>query len=157
MARLPGLMPLRARSVTRWRLSGLRPPLVKSVTSISAILQIPLRAPRPMLQEHSDVVLFANYRISVAKSDVGFNKKVTRALGSAVRVMHAEERPAFLAKNRYGLPDTLPLYANGGSSAERSQTALKRPGIGCSPSPASIRRRSIQAYDYTIFKSGSNF
>jgi len=23
--------------------------------------------------------------------------------------MHTEERPAFLAKNRYGLPDTLPL------------------------------------------------
>jgi hypothetical protein len=62
-----------------------------------------------LLQEHSDVVLFANYQISVAKSDVGFNKKVTRALGSGARVMHTEERPAFLAKNRYGLPDTLPL------------------------------------------------
>jgi hypothetical protein len=55
-----------------------------------------------LLQEHSDVVLFANYRISVSKSDVGFNKKVTRALGSGARVMHTEERPAFLAKNRYG-------------------------------------------------------
>jgi hypothetical protein len=62
-----------------------------------------------LLQEHSDVVLFANYQISVAKSDVGFNKKVTRALGSGARVMHTEERPAFLAKNRYGLPDILPL------------------------------------------------
>jgi hypothetical protein len=62
-----------------------------------------------LLQEHSDVVLFANYEISVTKSDVGFNKKVTRALGSGARVMHTEERPAFLAKNRYGLPDTLPL------------------------------------------------
>ena len=62
-----------------------------------------------LLQEHSDVVLFANYRISVSKSDVGFNKKVTRALGSGARVMHTEERPAFLAKNRYGLPEILPL------------------------------------------------
>ena len=25
------------------------------------------------------------------------------------RVIHTTERPAFLAKNRYGLPDTLPL------------------------------------------------
>ena len=32
-----------------------------------------------LLQEHSDVVLFANYRISTVKSDIGFNKKVTRA------------------------------------------------------------------------------
>ncbi|WP_210255099.1 hypothetical protein [Ochrobactrum sp. MC-1LL] len=27
----------------------------------------------------------------------------------SARVMHTEERPAFLAKNRYGLPETLPL------------------------------------------------
>ncbi len=62
-----------------------------------------------LLQEHSDIVLFANYRISTVKSDVGFNKKVTRALGSGERVIYTEERPAFLAKNRYGLPDVLPL------------------------------------------------
>lgn len=60
-------------------------------------------------QEHSDVVLFANYRISTAKSDVGFNKKVTRAVGSGDRVLYTAERPAFLAKNRYSLPDQLPL------------------------------------------------
>ncbi len=62
-----------------------------------------------LLQEHSDVVLFANYRISTVKADVGFNKKVTRALGSGERVLYTAERPAFLAKNRYGLPDVLPL------------------------------------------------
>ena len=62
-----------------------------------------------LLQEHSDVVLFANYRVSTVKSDVGFNKKVTRALGSGERLLHTAERPAFLAKNRYGLPDTLPM------------------------------------------------
>ncbi len=62
-----------------------------------------------LLQEHSDAVLFANYRISTVKSDVGFNKKVTRALGSGERVLYTAERPAFLAKNRYELPETLPL------------------------------------------------
>lgn len=62
-----------------------------------------------LLQEHSDVVLFANYRISTVKSDIGFNKKVTRALGSGERLLFTAERPAFLAKNRYGLPDTLPM------------------------------------------------
>ena len=54
-----------------------------------------------LLQEHSDVVLFANYRISTVKADVGFSKKVTRALGKGERVIHTAERPAFLAKNRY--------------------------------------------------------
>ncbi len=62
-----------------------------------------------LLQEHSDVVLFANYRISTVKSDIGFNKKVTRALGSGERLLFTAERPAFIAKNRYGLPDTLPM------------------------------------------------
>lgn len=62
-----------------------------------------------LLQEHSDLVLFANYRISTVKADVGFNKKVNRALGSGERVIYTAERPAFLAKNRYALPDTLPL------------------------------------------------
>lgn len=62
-----------------------------------------------LLQEHSDVVLFANYRVSTTKTDVGFGKKVARALGSGERVVYTAERPAFLAKNRYGLPDSLPL------------------------------------------------
>lgn len=62
-----------------------------------------------LLQEHSDIVLFANYRVSTVKSDVGFNKKVNRALGSGERLLHTAERPAFLAKNRYGLPDAIPL------------------------------------------------
>ena len=34
---------------------------------------------------------------------------MTRALGSGERLLHTAERPAFLAKNRYALPDTLPM------------------------------------------------
>jgi hypothetical protein len=70
-----------------------------------------------LLQEHSDIVLFANYRISTVKADVGFNKKVTRALGSGERVLYTAERPAFLAKNRYGLPEMLPLDWNAFTAA----------------------------------------
>jgi hypothetical protein len=72
------------------------------------IIKLQARA-AALLQEHSDVVLFANYQISITKADVGFSKKVARALGTGKRVMHTEERPAFLAKNRYELPETLPL------------------------------------------------
>lgn len=62
-----------------------------------------------LIQEHSDIVLFANYQISTTKADVGFNRKVTRAVGSGNRVAYTSERPAFLAKNRYQLPDQIPL------------------------------------------------
>jgi hypothetical protein len=54
-------------------------------------------------------VLFANYRISTMKSDVGFNKKVVRGVSGGDRLLHTIERPAFLAKNRFGLEETIPL------------------------------------------------
>ncbi|MBF0140229.1 MAG: ATP-binding protein [Magnetococcales bacterium] len=62
-----------------------------------------------LVQEHSDCVLFANYRISTTKADVGFKKTVNRAVGSGERVLYTQEKPAFLAKNRYNLPPELPM------------------------------------------------
>jgi hypothetical protein len=62
-----------------------------------------------LVQEHVDAVLFANYRISTLKSDAGFGKKVVRGVSGGDRLLHTTERPAYLAKNRFGLPDTLSL------------------------------------------------
>jgi len=67
------------------------------------------RSASALVQEHVDSVLFANYRVSTLKSDVGFNKKVVRGVSGGDRLLHTAERPAFLAKNRFGLPETLPL------------------------------------------------
>jgi hypothetical protein len=82
-----------------------------------------------LVQEHVDAVLFANYRITTLKSDAGFGKKVVRGVSGGDRLLHTVERPAFLAKNRFGLPETLPLswpdlaagipfYANAASTPE---------------------------------------
>ncbi|WP_066280243.1 ATP-binding protein [Blastomonas sp. CCH1-A6] len=62
-----------------------------------------------LIEEHADIVLFANYKVSVTKTDAGFNKKVARGIGAGTRVMYTEERPAFRAKNRHNLPPELPL------------------------------------------------
>lgn len=62
-----------------------------------------------LLQEHADMVLFANWKVSITKTDAGFNKKVARGVGAGSRVIYTEERPAFLAKNRHRLPPELPL------------------------------------------------
>ena len=62
-----------------------------------------------LIQEHADCVLFANWRVSTVKTDAGFNKKVTRGVGGGDRLLHTTERPAFLAKNRYAMPDSIPL------------------------------------------------
>jgi hypothetical protein len=89
-----------------------------------------------LVQEHVDAVLFANYRVTTLKSDVGFNKKVVRGVSGGDRLLHTAERPAFLAKNRFGLPKTLPLswpelaagipfYATPPGAAPASTTAAR--------------------------------
>lgn len=55
-------------------------------------------------QEWADMVLFCNYKTKIHKAEVGFGKEVKRGEGSGDRVIYSEERPAYLAKNRYGLP-----------------------------------------------------
>lgn len=57
------------------------------------------------LEEWADIVLFANFEIFTAgdKSD----KKVVNS--SPDRIVHTTNRPAWRAKTRYALPDTLPL------------------------------------------------
>lgn len=62
-----------------------------------------------LMQEWADAVFFTTYDISVKREDVGFNKQVRRGISSGERLLYTEERPAFYAKNRYGLPSELPL------------------------------------------------
>jgi hypothetical protein len=40
---------------------------------------------------------------------VGFNNKVSRGISTGERLLYTSEKPAYLAKNRYSLPDSLPL------------------------------------------------
>lgn len=62
-----------------------------------------------LVQEHADMVLFANFKHATAKTEVGANKTVVRGIGVGSRTLYTEERPAFLAKNRHGLPPELAL------------------------------------------------
>lgn len=59
-----------------------------------------------VVKEWADMVLFLNYEIiSVKASDMGDKYKAQ----GGKRVMHTTHHPAWDAKNRYGLPDKLPL------------------------------------------------
>ncbi len=62
-----------------------------------------------LVREWADAVLFANYRTIVKKSEVGFNKEVARGITTGERLIYTTEKPAYQAKNRYALPDSLPL------------------------------------------------
>ena len=65
-----------------------------------------------LLYRWADVVGFCNYKISVTgttKDKRGQITKAGRAIGSGERVMYLSERPAFYAKNRFDLPNEIPL------------------------------------------------
>jgi hypothetical protein len=62
-----------------------------------------------LLYERCDIIGFANWRTLITKDDVGFNKKQARGIGTGERLLHLVEKPAYIAKNRYGLPETIPL------------------------------------------------
>ena len=57
--------------------------------------------------EWADVVTFLTYKISIKKESKGFGSDRARAQGSGDRVIYTTERPAWDAKNRWGLPDEI--------------------------------------------------
>ena len=63
--------------------------------------------------EESDIILFVNYFVGTTKSKTGFNERV-RATGSGERILYTEDRPSFIAGNRYNLPDEIPFDKDGG-------------------------------------------
>ncbi|MBC3540640.1 ATP-binding protein [Rufibacter sediminis] len=65
-----------------------------------------------LILEHSDIVLFTNYYVGTTKKKEGFGDR-TMAIGSGERVLYTEERPSFIAKNRYGLPAEIPFDQEG--------------------------------------------
>lgn len=59
----------------------------------------------PLLKEWADIVLFCNYKTDVITDQ---NTKSKKATGGK-RVMYASHHPCWDAKNRYGLPDVMPM------------------------------------------------
>jgi hypothetical protein len=62
------------------------------------------RRARGLIQDEADGIFFLSQDIVVVTEDSGFAKKRDRADGGAVRHLHTEGRPAFLAKCRFNLP-----------------------------------------------------
>ncbi len=62
-----------------------------------------------MLTEWSDALLFANYKTFIITDETKGGNERARGTGMGERIIHCTERPSHLAKNRYGMPDTLPM------------------------------------------------
>ncbi len=59
-----------------------------------------------LVKEWSDAVLFANYE---TLTETNNKTKRVRGIDTGARLLHTERRAAFDAKNRYSLPETIPL------------------------------------------------
>ncbi|KKN71065.1 hypothetical protein LCGC14_0424820 [marine sediment metagenome] len=62
-----------------------------------------------VLSEWCDIIGYASQRTIVQTEDVGFDKTARRGVAVGERLLWTQERPAFVAKNRYSLPESIPL------------------------------------------------
>lgn len=62
-----------------------------------------------LAEEYSDIIGFAATKTLITTEDTGFGQKRNRALVTDERVLHLTGTPAFVAKNRYHMPDQIPL------------------------------------------------
>lgn len=73
-----------------------------------------------LVKEWADCVLFTNFEVLAHKDE----RKRVRGIDSGARLIHTERRAAFDAKNRYSLPETLPLsWADFEAAMEKGQVA----------------------------------
>lgn len=63
-----------------------------------------------LIYERADVIGYAAPKVMVRKDQQAKGEaKRNLGIGSGERELHLVERPAYIAKNRYALPDTMPL------------------------------------------------
>jgi hypothetical protein len=62
-----------------------------------------------LVKEWADAVLFATHEVATYKADPSNPKSKSKGIGTGARVLHTTHTAAFDAKNRYSLPDVLPL------------------------------------------------
>lgn len=70
-----------------------------------------------MVIENADVVGFYNYIAMINKEKGAFGKETAKASGSGARTLYLNERPAFTAKNRFDMPDSILIKKGQGYSA----------------------------------------
>ena len=80
-----------------------------------------------LVREWADAVLFANYRTVVKTTEVGFKKEVSRGISTGERLLYTSEKPAYMAKNRYALHESLPLSWDALSNAIAGRVQSAQP------------------------------
>lgn len=61
-----------------------------------------------MVREWADVIGWAHHETAIKKENLGFQTRA-RGIATGRRLLRVVETPACIAKNRYGMPDVIPL------------------------------------------------
>lgn len=84
-----------------------------------------------LLQEWADVVAFANRRVIVKSTDVGFKNKARRGVSTDDRQLHFVGSAAFSAKSRYpGAPEAVDLKLGEDGKTDLAELAKFIPIVG---------------------------
>jgi hypothetical protein len=68
-----------------------------------------------MIEREMDAILLLKSPVTIKTEESGFNNKRAIAGGRGTNiVIHAVGRPAYVAKNRYGIPETVPFIRGKG-------------------------------------------
>jgi DNA polymerase III delta prime subunit len=73
-----------------------------------------------MLQQEMDAILLMKGKVSIEKENQGFNKTRAVAKGSSTIWVHANPKPAYVAKNRYDLQDFIYQRGSGYATIARA-------------------------------------
>jgi hypothetical protein len=110
-----------------------------------------------LLKEWADLVLFCNYKIHIVEGTDGKLK----AQGGKERTMYAERSAAWDAKNRFGLPEEMPMEISGllpifAGQAPRNTTPAPAPTAKPSPvaQPAPAKITFALSYQIDAIKAG---
>jgi hypothetical protein len=81
-------------------------PRVASYTSYQLRLQ---KRARALVEDTADLIGFVATDVIIKNEQGGFGKTRARADGGSTRWLHVEGRPAFVAKNRYAMPERIAI------------------------------------------------
>lgn len=80
-----------------------------------------------LVTQAADAVFFLNTKTSLKEIDTGFNQKIHVADGGGTRWIFCDARPAFIAKNRFGMPDAIMLDKKNPWASIAKYVVFKKP------------------------------
>lgn len=109
----------------------------------------------PMIREWADMVLFLNYKTVIVNVDgKGQTKGKNKAQGGR-RMMHTNHTPFWDAKNRFGLPDDMPLSYDGIAHIFEEYGQETEPVKKQEP-PAEPAQKPVNATEDCFFRKGDD-